>query len=68
MKEAEVRAKKTDCTRIFMRVISLRHELIQWYEKLGYHKTEETEPFPQDTRFGEPLKPLEFLILEKKIK
>jgi len=68
MKETEVRAKKTDCTRIFMRVISLRQELIQWYEKLGYYKTEQTEPFPRDTRFGEPLRPLEFLILEKRIK
>ena len=57
-----------DCTRIFMRVISLRHELIQWYEKLGYYRTEKTEPFPRDTRFGEPLQPLEFLILEKTIK
>jgi len=68
MKEAEIHAKKVDCTRIFMRVISLRHELIHWYEKQGYYKTDRREPFPGDTRFGTPLRPLEFLIMEKKIK
>jgi N-acetylglutamate synthase-like GNAT family acetyltransferase len=68
MNEAEIHSKKLNCDRIFMRVISLRHELIQWYEKQGYHQTEKREPFPKDTRFGTPLRPLEFLIMEKKIK
>lgn len=67
MNEAESCAKKVNSVRIFMRVISLRHELIQWYEKQGYHKTEQREPFPNDTRFGTPLQPLEFLIMEKRI-
>jgi len=68
MNEAETYAKKDNSARIFMRVISLRHELIQWYERQGYYKTEQREPFPGDTRFGTPLQPLEFLIMEKRIK
>jgi len=68
MNEAETYAKKVNSARIFMRVISLRHELIQWYERQGYYKTEQREPFPGDTRFGAPLQPLEFLIMEKRIK
>jgi len=68
MYEAEIHAKKVNSVRIFMRVISLRRELIQWYEKQGYNKTEQREPFPPDTRFGTPLQPLEFLIMEKRIK
>lgn len=60
-------AKQEGCDAIFMRVISVRHELITWYEKQGYHKTGQTEPFPDDNRFGIPTQPLEFLIMEKKI-
>lgn len=60
-------AKQEGCGLIFMRVISLRHELIKWYEKQGYYKTGQTEPFPNDDRFGIPTQPLEFLIMEKKI-
>jgi ribosomal protein S18 acetylase RimI-like enzyme len=68
MSEAEIHAERMNCTRIFMRVISLRNELIQWYEKQGYYKTEQREPFPGATRFGTPVRPLEFLIMEKRIK
>ena len=67
MNEAEIHAKKMDCVRIFMRVISSRDELIQWYERQGYYKTEKREQFPTDTRFGTPLQPVEFLIMEKRI-
>ena len=67
MKAAEDHAKRERCDVIYMRVISLRQELIKWYEKLGYYKTGQTEPFPDDNRFGVPTRPLEFLIMEKKI-
>lgn len=60
-------AKQQNCTSVFMRVISVRHELIAWYERQGYHKTGETEPFPADDRFGIPAQPLEFVIMEKMI-
>ena len=60
-------AKQLGCNSIFMRVISVRQELINWYEKLGYLKTGQTEAFSTDDRFGIPTRPLEFLILEKMI-
>jgi ribosomal protein S18 acetylase RimI-like enzyme len=53
------------CRSIFMSVISVRYELIAWYERHGYLKTGETKPFPDDNRYGKPTQPLEFIILEK---
>jgi hypothetical protein len=50
-----------------MRVISLRKELIAWYEKRGYNNTGETKPFPNDIKFGVPKQPLEFIITQKEI-
>ncbi len=53
---------------IVMTVISVRKELIAWYERHGYGKTGESKPFPTgDPSFGIPLKPLEFIVLEKKL-
>lgn len=65
MSAAEFYAKENNCLCIFMSVISVRHELIAWYERLGYNKTGETKPFPSDNRFGVPTQPLEFIIMEK---
>ena len=65
MKAAEAYGLQQNCNIIYLRVISLRFELIDWYLKLGYNKTGQTEPFPDDNRFGTPTQPLEFLILEK---
>ena len=67
MSAAEQYAKENNCTCIFMNVISVRQELIAWYERLGYQKTGETKPFPDDNRFGVPTQPLEFAILQKNI-
>jgi GNAT superfamily N-acetyltransferase len=67
MTAAEHYAKEQHCVAIFMKVISIRTELIQWYERKGYHKTGETEPFPTDNKFGVPTQQLEFIIMEKKI-
>ena len=51
---------------IYMTVISVRKELIEWYERYGYRKTGETKPFPMnDERFGLPKQLLEFIVLEK---
>jgi len=60
-------AKANDCPLIYMSVISLRHELIAWYERHGYKLTGETEPFPADISFGVPTQPLEFVLMEKTI-
>ena len=50
-----------------MTVISLREELIEWYERRGYRRTGELRPFPYgDERFGIPQRhDLEFELLVK---
>ncbi len=65
--EAEKYAKEQKCTTIEMTVISLRTELIAWYEKNGYYNTGETKPFPSDIKFGIPKQPLEFIVMQKEI-
>jgi ribosomal protein S18 acetylase RimI-like enzyme len=52
---------------IIMSVISIRRELIAWYERRGYVKTGETIPFTPDQRFGIPTQPLEFAMMKKEI-
>ncbi|MGW2210892.1 GNAT family N-acetyltransferase [Streptomyces sp. NPDC001781] len=50
-----------------MTVISVREDLIGWYERRGYRRTGETTPFPYgDERFGIPRRPdLRFELLVK---
>jgi ribosomal protein S18 acetylase RimI-like enzyme len=50
-----------------MTVISVRSELISWYERRGYRRTGHMEPFPYgDEKFGLPKRDdLEFEVLEK---
>ncbi|MFD5648057.1 MULTISPECIES: GNAT family N-acetyltransferase [unclassified Streptomyces] len=54
--EAERRARATwGVTEMHMTVISVREDLIAWYERRGYRRTGETTPFPYgDERFGIP--------------
>ncbi len=52
---------------ILMTVISVRKELIEWYERRGYQRTGETKPFPHDPRFGIPKQELVFVVLDKKL-
>ena len=65
MNAALKHAKQLGCVSIYMTVISVRKELIAWYERQGYLPTGETQPFPVDERFGKPTQPLEFIVLEK---
>ena len=67
--ESEAFAQFWDCTHLYMTVISVRTELIAWYEKYGFRKTGEKKPFPYgDERFGIPkVDNLEFVVLEKKV-
>jgi N-acetylglutamate synthase-like GNAT family acetyltransferase len=67
MARSEVVAREWGCARMRMTVISLRAELITYYERRGYRRTGRTEPFPAgDPRFGLPkVKGLEFAELEK---
>ena len=52
---------------LMITVISARQELIAWYERRGFRRTGETEPFPyEDERFGLPKSDdLQFLLLSK---
>jgi len=55
------------CTEMQMTVISIREELIAWYERRGYRRTALYSPFPYgDERFGIPLRDdLQFELLMK---
>lgn len=68
MIEAE-RAAREDfgCTEMQMTVITLRAELIAWYERRGYRRTGIHSPFPYgDERFGIPKRDdLRFELLSK---
>ena len=54
-------------TSMRMSVINKRDELIAYYERRGYVRTGEVEPFPYgDERFGQPkVDDLEFVLLSK---
>lgn len=68
LKAAEDEAIRQKCTSIFMTVISVRKELIDWYVRHGYQLTGERKPFAfNDPRFGQPKRNLEFVVLEKKL-
>jgi ribosomal protein S18 acetylase RimI-like enzyme len=68
MAAAEDHARSLGITAIFMTVISVRKELIDWYVRHGYRLTGERKPFVvPDTRWGIPKQQLEFVVLEKKI-
>lgn len=64
---AEKYAKEKKCNLVEMTVISVRTELINWYEKKGYRTTGEKRPFPSDIKFGIPKMPLEFVVLQKEL-
>lgn len=64
---ANVYAKQNNCNAIEMTVISVRKELIAWYERNGYQQTSKREPFPDDGKFGSPIQQLEFIYLEKQL-
>lgn len=66
--EAERRVRELwDVREMQMTVISVREELIAWYERRGYRRTGRTTPFPYgDERFGVPQRDdLEFELLIK---
>lgn len=57
-------------THSYMWVISVRDDIIAWYQRKGYQPTGETAPFPEteDDRFGKPIQPLHFVRLEKSLR
>jgi ribosomal protein S18 acetylase RimI-like enzyme len=68
MQEAEVFALDLGISKIVMTVISVRAELISWYNRKGYVDTGLREPFPVSDVFSQTSnEPLEFMVLEKRI-
>ncbi|HEX8331715.1 MAG TPA: GNAT family N-acetyltransferase [Segetibacter sp.] len=67
LKVSEDYALNVGCSVVTMTVISVRKELIEWYERHGYRSTGKTEPFPNDVRFGIPKQKLEFIVMEKEL-
>ena len=64
---AEEYARSLKCNSIYMTVISLRSELINWYLRHGYYDTGKRNPFKEDVLTGKHLQSLEFMVLEKQI-
>jgi len=65
LQAAEEYAHIIQCPAIYMSVIAVRTELIQWYERYGYKDTGERKFFEEDDLTGKHLQPLEFMIMEK---
>ena len=65
LKAAEEYALSANCFSIYMTVISIRHELIDWYKRHGYIDTGERKKFIEDAVSGKHLQPLEFMVMEK---
>ena len=65
LQAAEEYGRHLQMKSIYMSVVSLRTELINWYMRHGYADTGERKPFVEDGITGKHLKPLEFMILEK---
>jgi ribosomal protein S18 acetylase RimI-like enzyme len=66
--EAErLAAQRWGVREMHMTVITVREELIAWYERRGYRRTGKLSPFPYgDERFGLPKREdLEFELLVK---
>jgi ribosomal protein S18 acetylase RimI-like enzyme len=65
---AEEHAVAIGCRAIKMVVISVRVELIAWYQRHGYALTGERKPFvAPDERWGIPKSTLEFVVMEKRL-
>lgn len=55
---------RKNCTKIKITVISVRFELIAWYERCGFFKTGESVEFHAGERFGRQKQSLELITME----
>ncbi len=67
MQAAEAAANKMwGVDKMLMHVITLRHELIDFYQRRGYRRTGKLKAFPGEIRFGIPrVAGLEIELMEK---
>lgn len=64
---AEAHARALGCRTCCMTVLDGRPELLAFYERRGYRRTGETEPFPEGPQHGIPTRPLTLLVLTKPV-
>lgn len=67
LKASEEYAIQQGCNVVEMRVIWFRKELIDWYVRHGYYDTGRKIPYPEDDTLSKPLRPIEFIMMEKKL-
>lgn len=67
LEAAEIHTRNVGCFAIYMHVVSVRLELIEWYLRHGYRDTGERKPFHEDGLSGRHLQSLEFAVLEKAV-
>ena len=60
-------ARRRHCTCIQITVITARPELLAWYERHGYRRTGELQPFHAGEKFGIQKQALELAVLEKPV-
>ena len=65
LQKAEEHALSLNLPKIAMTVISIREELIVWYNRHGFMDTGVREPFPLNGTDAVISEPLEFIVLEK---
>ena len=66
---AEAEAAQQQCAAIYMTVISVRAELIAWYNRNGYQQVGDKKPMVFDNPSGGiPKTDLYFITLEKNLK
>ncbi|MDB5198533.1 MAG: family acetyltransferase [Chitinophagaceae bacterium] len=66
LKASEEYAAEQNCDAVEMTVISVRDELIGWYQRHGYHDTGKRLPFPDDP-LSVQKQPLEFIVMKKSL-
>ncbi|HMU10030.1 MAG TPA: GNAT family N-acetyltransferase [Ferruginibacter sp.] len=67
LKASEEHAHHLQCSSIYMRVVSVRSELIDWYKRHGYADTGRRDPFEDDGTSGRHMQKLEFMVMEKQL-
>ncbi|TFF35346.1 GNAT family N-acetyltransferase [Mucilaginibacter psychrotolerans] len=67
LEAGEIYAREAGFHTVVMTVITLREELLAWYERRGYHKTGEIVPLDIPENFGVLKQPLDMYKLEKKV-
>ena len=67
LKAADEHAGSIGAGSIYMHVVSVRTELVDWYKRHGYADTGKRIPFEEDGVSGKHMQKLEFMVLEKQM-